>query len=146
MKLPNFKLKFQISQTTSFDTPTIIDKILTKLENKKYQIRAVTDNTITFRWNPFRLVWNFQAPFLLDGGDFEIAKTAQGAIVVLNYYINVLYPLLIIIGFMTVLITDGDYSDISFFGIFFLLAGAFQYITTKSVGKELLRDILTEHS
>src|ERR1700733_6532367 len=140
MKIPSFKLKFQTSQITDFDTPIITGKILVKLQNKKYQICAVTDNSITFRWDPFRLVWNFQAPYLLDGGDFEITKSEQGTIVVLNYSINTLYPLFIITAMMTILIIQGEYFGILFFGIFFLIAATHQYITTKKVGKELLSD------
>lgn len=143
MKIQNFKLKFQTSQITHFATPIIIGKILAKLQDKKYQISSSTDKSITFRWNPFKLVWNFQAPSILDGGVFEITQSEQGTIVVLNYFINTLYPLLIITAFATFFIIQGEYFGILFFGAFFLAVGVYQYTTTKNIGKKLLNEVLT---
>ncbi|MDB5132344.1 MAG: hypothetical protein JWR02_2093 [Mucilaginibacter sp.] len=145
MNIPNFKLTFQTSQITSFATPIVVGRILTKLQNKKYQICSTTDNSITFRWNPFRLLWNFQAPYVLDGGVVEITKLEKETIVVLNYYINTLYSLLVFTALITGIIIQGDYIAILFFGILFLTAGVYQYYTTKRVGKELLNYILTEN-
>ena len=144
MKIPNFKLRFQTSQITVVAATIIIKKILEKLEDKKYQIRAVTDTKVAFGWDPFRWVWNFQAPYILDGGNFEITKSEKGSIVVLNYFIDTLYPLLIITAFVTFFTIQGEYFGILFFGTFFLIAGTYQYFTTKNVGKELLNSVLTE--
>ena len=39
--MPSFKLKFQISQTTKLDNTIIIDKIVTKLNQKKYEVLEI---------------------------------------------------------------------------------------------------------
>jgi hypothetical protein len=146
MKIPKFRFKFQASQKTDFSNPIIVEKILAKLKDKKYIILGVTDNTITFERNPFRLVWNFQAPYILDEGDFKITKSEQGTIVVLNYFFNILYLIAISTAFVVFCIINGLFFGALFFGLFYLIAGVFQYNTTKNVGEELLNDILTEDS
>lgn len=144
MKASSFKLEFQTSQKTNFATPIIVSKILAKLQDKKYELCEVTDKRITFKWSILRFVWNFKAPYILDGGDFEITKSEQGTIVVLNYFINTLSYLLIFFALGIFLVIQGEYFAILFFGIFFLIATVFQYNTTKNVGKELLNDMLIE--
>lgn len=141
MKTPNFKLKFQTSQITNLASPIIINKIITKLQDKKYEI---TERRITFERNSFQLVPNFKAPYILDGGNFEIIKSEQETVVVLSYFINVLYSLLIIIALITFATIQGEYFDIFFFGTFYLIARTFQYTITKNAGRDLLRNILTE--
>jgi hypothetical protein len=144
MKTPKFRLSFQTSQVTDLEPSLLLGKIAAKLEDKKYVIREVTTNMVRFSWDPWKLVWNFQAPYILDGGNFEITNSETGTIVVLNYFVNGLYPLLIITTMLTFMTVHGDYWGISFFGLFFLVAATFQYFTTKNVGKDLLRDILRE--
>jgi hypothetical protein len=146
MKISKFRFEFQASQKTDFSAPVIVEKILTKLKDKKYCIDEATDNSITFEWNPFRLVWNFQAPYILDGGDFKITKSEQGTIVILNYFHNILYQLAVLTMLITICIVQGLFIGVLFFGLFYLIAGVFQYNTTKNVGRELLSDILTEDS
>lgn len=82
MKIHNFKLKFQTSQITHFATPIIVGKILAKLQDKKYQISSSTDKSITFRWDSFKLVWNFQAPYILDEGVFEFTKSEKNRLLI----------------------------------------------------------------
>jgi|SRR5882672_7553415 len=144
MKILDFKLRFQTSQITNLAAPIVISNILTKLKDKKYQVLNVTDRNITFKWNSFKLVSNFKAPYILDGGNFEITESEQGTVVVLNYFINTLYSLLIIILLITFVTIQGEYFGIFFFGIFYLIAATFQYTITKNAGKELLRNILIE--
>jgi len=144
MKTSNFKLKFQTSQITNCTSPITISKILTKLQNKKYEICEITDTNITFKWSTFRLVSNSNALYILDGGEFEISKSEEGTIVILSYFINTWYYLIIIIAFITFLVIQGAYFGILFFGIFFLMAAGFQYTITKNAGEELLTDMLDE--
>jgi hypothetical protein len=114
MKTSNFKLKFQTSQKTDFAGAIIVSKILAKLEEEKYDISKVTDKSIAFKQSPFRLLWNFQAPYILDGGNFEIKRSEQETIVVLHYFINILNYLLIWVALVIFLITQGEYSAILF--------------------------------
>ena len=142
MKTPNFKLRFQTSQQTNLNSPIIVSKILVKLEDKKYEICKVTDKSVTFKWNPFRPVWNFQAPYILDGGNFEITKSEAGSIVVLNYFINPVSYILIWFGLVILLITEGQYLGILFLGTLILIFAIVQYNVTKNEGEDLLSDIL----
>ena len=143
MKTSSFKFKFQTSQKTNFGSAIIVNKIIARLQDEKYDISKVTDKSISFKRSPFRLVWNFQAPYILDGGNFEISKSEQETIVVLHYFINILYYLLIWISLAIFLINQGEYSAILFFGAFILIAAFFQYNVSKNVGKDLLNDILS---
>ncbi len=145
MKISNFKLKFQASQITDFDSPIIIDKIITTLQNKKYQISEVTDKGIKFGFNPFKLAWNFKAPYILDEGCFEIIKSDQGTVVILNYSINILYFFLFLTTFIIFLLIQNEYFVMLFFSIVFLIIGVSQYTITQNVGKELLKEVLTEN-
>ena len=144
MKISNFKLKFKTSQTTNLNTSVIINKILTELRDKKYEIQEVTTESVVFKWNQFRLVPNYKAGYILDGGNFEIIKSDQETVVVLSYFINILYSLIIIAALITFVILQGEYFGIFFFGIFYLIAASFQYTMTKNAGIELLRNIFTE--
>jgi hypothetical protein len=142
MNISSFKLKFQISQTTHFATSNVIDRILVRLQDKKYQISNVTNSSVRFGQNTSKLVWNFKAPYVLDGGNFEITRSEQETVVVLSYFINVLPSLLIIIALLIFVVIQGEYFGIFFFGLFYIIAGSFQYTITKSAGRELLTSVL----
>ena len=143
MKTSSLKFKFQTSQKTNFGSAIIVNKIIARLQDEKYDISKVTDKSISFERSPFRLVWNFQAPYILDGGNFEISKSEHETIVVLHYFINIFYYFLIWIALAIFLINQGEYSAILFFGAFILIGAFFQYNVSKNVSKDLLNDILS---
>ena len=145
MNLPSLKLKFKTSKNTNLNASLIKTRITKKLENKKYVILESANNSIKFGSRTFELVWNFQAPFLLDGGNFQINEMEEETLVTLDYFIDTLYSLLVIAAIIVVIIIQGEYSAILFFGLFYLIAAVFQYFTTKNVGKNLLDDILGEN-
>jgi hypothetical protein len=72
----------------------VIFNIRSKLQEKGYEISTLPDKSLSFRFPPFKIVWNFQAPYILDGGAFKVTETSEGTIVTLDYFINTLYPLL----------------------------------------------------
>jgi hypothetical protein len=144
MNIPSFKLTFQASEISVLDNSIIINKILAELESKKYRVRSVSDSSIIFDWNPWRLMWSFQTPYLLDGGHLEISKSENGSLVVLTYFIETLYSFLTIATVSTILIVQGEYGGLAFLGTFFLIISTYQYFTTKNVGKNLLKVILDD--
>lgn len=144
MGYKNFRIEFQTSQITNLSASVIREKIFAKLNDKKYVVEDDENNTITFGRELFELVWSFEAPYILDGGCFEIIESEKGIIVVLNYFLKTLYFLLMVIIFMILLISNQLYTGIFFFTTFFLCIGIYQFFTTKNVGEKLLRDILTD--
>lgn len=141
--MPSFKLKFQTSQTTKLNNTIIVDKIVAKLNEKKYEVLEIKDDVIIFGRPFFELVWNHQVPYLLDGGNFIIKKSETETIVVMHYFIKTLYLLIISITFLIYMLYIEFYEGLLFFGVFFLIAGLIQFFITKNVGHKLLNDILT---
>lgn len=139
----SFKLKFQTSQTTHLDDAIILEKIVTILNNKKYEVLEIKGNSVTFGRPFFELVWNHEVPYILDGGNFMIEKSESETIVVLDYFIKTLYPLIISIAFLMYMVYIELYEGLLFFGTFFLITGTYQFFATKNVGKKLLNNILT---
>lgn len=144
MKTPSFKISFQTSQTTDLPNELIVFNIRSKLRAEGYEILTLPDKSLSFKFPPFKFVWNFEAPYILDGGVFKISQTEQGTMVTLSYFVNMLYSLLVFIFLTTVVIIDGEYWAILFFGTFFFAASIFQYFTSKNVGKKLLTSIVAE--
>jgi len=140
---PIFRLKFQTSQTTQLDKTIILEKIITKLNDKKYEVLEVKDDVITFGRPFFELMWRHEAPYILDGGSFNVIALEKEKTVVLNYYINTFFPLLVFGAFITFILIQEFYEGLFFFGAFFLITGLIQFFTSKNVGKKLLNDILT---
>jgi len=145
MKIPTFKISFETSQITDLATELVIFNIRSKLREGGYEILTLPDKSLSFKFPPFKFVWNFEAPYILDGGVFKISLTEQGTVVTLSYFINMLYPLLVFSVFITGIIIEGEYWAILFFGVIIFVASVFQYFTTKNVGKKLLSSILTEN-
>jgi hypothetical protein len=140
--LVGIKLRFKVSQSTILEPPIVIERIHLKLNDKKYNVIEVTDNTVIFKERPWVLMWNFQAARRLDGGHFEIDLSNNGQSVSLNYYINLL-PLLVAITLLEIFtIRDRIYDASIFFGVFFLIAGFIQTIVVRGVARQMLREIL----
>jgi len=142
----NFRLKFQISQTTNFSPSIVREEIFARLKDKKYLIEEATSNKVIFGRELFELVWNFEAPYILDGGSFEIIESEKGTTVILSYFIKTLYTLLFFIAFIIFIISKEAYYAIFFVTTFYLLVGFSQFFITKRVGEKLLRDILTKEN
>lgn len=145
MNIPSLKLKFQVSQNTRLDNSLVRSRIEQKLTDGKYIIRASTDNNIEFGRRMFELVWNFQAPYILDCGNFQLDKTGGEITVTLNYFIKFLYPLLVFFAVIVGAIIQGMYFAIPFLISFILITSLIQYFITKSVGKSLLSNVLDEN-
>lgn len=145
MKSSWLKLKFTVSRNTDFDNLLIRRRIKDKLTSKNYVILESNNNCIRFGRHAFEFVWNYQAPYILDGGKFQIDKLSEDKTVVsLSYFINTFYSFLKLSIIIIAVLIQGEHIIIWFFILFFTIASIFQYFTTKSVGKNLLNDILTK--
>lgn len=141
-KVPSLKLKYQVSQSTHLDVKTMSSKILNQLNEKKYTVTEERFNSLSFTYQPTSSIWRFKDHYTLGGGKFEFVESGKGHVVNFTYFINILNFLAITVIAILFLLFQEAYLATLIFGIFFLMAGIHQYITTKIVGKKLLRDIL----
>jgi len=138
------KLNFHISRKSNLETPIIIYRVLSKLNDQNYFIDTVTDNRVIFDDEPWKLIWNFQSVRRLDGGEFEINTSANGTITSFNYHLNILSPLLMLAALTVFFLIQGMYEGILFFCAFYLIAIAAHIITLKSVARRMLEEIFNE--
>jgi hypothetical protein len=139
----NFKLNFYITGESELSKVEIFDRINTVLAYKKYRVLAITYNRVTFDCNPWRLKWNFE-PIQVNRGMFEVHPSNDRQSVSLKYDFNFLHPIIFIIIFFSILISDKQYDGLWFFGIFYTIAMTIQIIRVRGKGRALLRDILVK--
>ncbi|MEE1946641.1 hypothetical protein VRU48_16060 [Pedobacter sp. KR3-3] len=142
--ISGLKFKFEASQVTGLTASELVKNIVAILAKENYEIEDQTNRSIVFSQEPFGLVWNFEAPYLLDGGQFEFKELGAETTVVLTYFVSMAYSLLVFMAVMIFVVATGFYWGLLLFGAFFLFAGARQFFITKTVGKELLAKVLTE--
>lgn len=137
------KLNRQISKTTDLDAWAIYESIVRELDSKEYHFYRASESSIVFRDDFWKLRWNFEPP-RLDGGRFEINMQDDKVSVTLNYYINLLIPMLgyLFIAIFTVANNQYDIS-LFFFLVFMLLATFINIIRTKYVANEMLDEVVS---
>lgn len=136
------KLKFKISQTTDLAPEIIIDRIKAELDQNKYRVLSVTNNSVKFDESPWKLMWNFQAVRRLDGGEFEVSLQDNLTSVTFGYYRSLIAPIIIIIAISIGLIKDGEYYAPLFFLLFYVIALTFNTVTLKGVANEMLCEVM----
>ncbi|MGZ3778387.1 MAG: hypothetical protein ACXVI9_12800 [Mucilaginibacter sp.] len=141
----NFRLNFHTSVTSNLEPHEIIANIQFELKNKKYIGKYVTDSSVSFADNPWRLRWNFE-PYMLDGGEFVISEgPSNEKLVTLNYhwrYLPFLFTYALLLFF---LIRDKVYEGIWFFSIFYAIVVPIDIIRSKREAKKLLAVVLETH-
>jgi hypothetical protein len=142
INLVAIKLRFQVSQSTNHEPPIIIDSILLKLKDKKYNVIDVTDSSVKFKERPWVIMSNFRATMRLDGGRFEIGVSDNGMLVSLHYYYNLLTILLALTILEIFTISDGVYEGSIFFALFFFISSIIQIVISKGVAKRMLSEIV----
>ncbi|MBB6110645.1 hypothetical protein [Mucilaginibacter lappiensis] len=136
------KLKFKISQTTSLAPEIIIDRIKAELDQNKYRVLNITNNSVKFDESPWKLMWNFEAMRRLDGGKFDVNLQDNLTSVTFSYYRSLIGPLIILTVISIGLIRDGEYYAPLGFLLFYVIALTFNAFTLKDVANEMLNDIL----
>jgi hypothetical protein len=140
----SLNLKYTISETTSLEPYAVKAHILLKLKDENYRVQEITDNSVTFDDNPWRMMWSHQAFRRLDNGKFEFAALGERNVVSIIHYQG-LWPNLIQMGLaLFFAIFADDYFVIPFFGTFIFIGVVWRYYTLKMVGREMLEDILKD--
>jgi hypothetical protein len=138
----NFRLNLHTSATTTLEPYEIRARIQLELKDKKYNVESVTDKSVLFKDNPWRLRSNW-SPYMLDGGEFVISDDYDnGELLTLNYYWSYL-PFLLIFSFLTItLILEKEYDGIWFFGVFYAIVVPIDIMRSKNKASELIAAIL----
>ncbi|NHA04652.1 hypothetical protein G7092_12635 [Mucilaginibacter sp. HC2] len=136
------KLKFKISQTTSLAPEIIIDRIKVELDQNKYRVLNITNNSVKFDESPWKLMWNFEAMRRLDGGKFDVNLQDNLTSVTFSYYRSLIAPIIILTVISISLIKDGEYYAPLGFFLFYVITLTFNAFTLKNVANEMLNNIL----
>lgn len=140
MNINNFRLKYEISQSTHLDVNILRQKIFSELREDKYRITQQTDERITFdNLGPPTFEMRGASSSKLQTGVLELMETEENT-VKLTYFVSYKY---ILLALAVILILAYFYS------IFMLLFEAFLIITfgielvrQKSNAEELIARIL----
>jgi len=137
-----FKLKFHTSATTTLESYEIIALAQLELNEKKYNVDYVTDKSIAFKDNLWRLRWSTE-PYMLDEGELIISDNPNGGKLLTLNYCWEYYQFLLAYGCMLiVLISDKAYEGIWFFSIFYVIVIPIDILRAKSKAKQLLANVL----
>lgn len=136
------KIKLKTSQSTKLSNRTIIDRIISELNNSNYRILNTTNDIVEFDDSPWKLMWNFQAARRFDGGKFEISLRDNLTLVSFTYYRSLIWPVIILIVLSIILIAQGEYHAPLFFLAFYIFAIGINMITLKGIAEDMLTEII----
>ena len=140
----NFRLNFHLSAPTTLETYEILANIQFKLKDKKYISKYLTDRSVSFYDNPWRMRWNTDA-YMIDGGEFIISDDLDnGRLLKLNYYWRYASFLIRFLVISTIFIVSGQYSMMWFFGAFFAIFVPIDILRSKMRARALLAEVLTK--
>src|SRR5581483_10853609 len=132
------KLNFHTSATTTLEPYEILANIQFELRDKKYKAKHVTDRSISFYDNPWRMRWNFE-PYMLDGGEFVMSDAPDNKkILTLNYYWGYSSFLLVYTFLLITTISEKMYEGIWFFSIFYAIVVPIDIMRAKGKASELI--------
>jgi hypothetical protein len=140
------KLTYKISKTTELGSETIINRILLKIQERKYGLLTVTDNSVSFDENTGGLIGNWEYSRRLYSGRFDVMSEKNGNIVVFEYcpiplsefiFVGIACAIFIILGIINAFYFSGIISAI------FLALLTFKHYNLKRVAGEMLAEILT---
>jgi hypothetical protein len=141
------KLKYHISRTTDIDSSIVKESIIRILDNKKYKIESVKSDRIVFDGVPGR------SHKRLGEGQFVIMPINDGSVIKLEYYTELLVPLMFFGIALFAGIAGKVYAAPVVLGSIFFVIGFVEKLVWKAVANSLLDDILnnsghesTEHN
>ena len=137
MLMKELKLKYRMSKTTSIDSSNIKELIILNLDHENYKVKSIASNRIIFDGEPGRS--NFGK---LGEGQIEITRSDEGSVIELEYYADLLAPLIFFMVPLFIGVSWGMY----FFPIAVALALSIQEFIRKKiwavVAERLLEDLL----
>ena len=140
------KLKYKIAETTELSSETLINRIVSKIQEKKYGIVSVTDSSVSFDDNQRLVVGNWEYARRLHSGNFEIVNNKTSNIVVFEYYPISVFEF-VWVGIICAIFTGwGIVNEVYFAGFLswiFLGQLLFKHYNLKRIAGEMLTEILT---
>ena len=138
-------LKYKITKTTELNSEAIIKNILSVIENRKYGILDVTNNSVSFDDYSGGLVWNWEYAKRMKSGKFEIIKNENSNIVVFEYYpipvSEFIWAGIISLIFIVAGIINKNYF-VGFISCLFLGQLIFKHYNLKGVAIEMLTQVV----
>ena len=130
------KLKYHISRTTGIDSSIVKELIIRTLGNKKYKIEPVKGDRIVFDGVPGRSLER------LGEGQFEIIRMDGGSLIKLDYYTELLVPLVFFGIALFTGIAGRVYTVPIVLGLIFFIVELIRKLVWDGVANRLLEDIL----
>ena len=137
MCMKGLKLKYHLSKATNISSSSIKELIIQKLGDKNYKVLSIKDNYIKFDGEPGKQ--NFKK---LGVGQILVVHTDNGSIIELEYYADLLAPLIISVFAMLLGIVFRFYSMPIVFALALALQEFIRKIAWDGVANSLLEDIL----
>lgn len=137
MFMKGLKLKYHTSKFTSISSPMVKELIIQNLGDRDYKVLSIKDNCIRFDGEPGKQ--NFKK---LGEGQILITSTDSGNIIELDYYANLLAPLIIVLFAVSLGIVFRVYSMPIVFALALALQEFIRKITWDGVANSLLEDVL----
>jgi len=136
MFMRGLKLKYHTSKFTSVSSPIIKELIIQNLGDKNYKVLSIIDNCIKFDGEPGKQ--DFKK---LGEGQILITNTDNGHIIELDYYADLLAPLIIVVFAVLLGIVFRVYSMPIVFTLALALQEFIRKISWDGVANRLLEDI-----
>ena len=130
--MKGLNLKYHLSKVTS--SYAIKDSIIRNLEQRKYKVKSSASNIIVFDGGADRA---FER---LGEGIIEIIHTDEGSIILIEYYADLIAPLM----FFVIVLVGGIVSKYYFFIVFVDLALVINELIRKVVWKRLAKSLLED--
>lgn len=140
MNINNFRLKYEILQSTRLHLDIVLQKTISELREDKYRITQQTDGFITFdNSGPPTFEMRGASASKLQAGILELMKI-EGNNVKLTYFVSYKY---ILLALAAILIVAYLYSLIMLvLGAFLIITFGIELVRQNSNAKELIARIL----
>jgi len=141
------KLARQLSQTSVQATPVLIERILTIVTQKKYGIKKVSANNVSFDKDSYTGRGSgsrYQNFVKLHNGTFKITDNGEYRMVEFSYLLferyEIGFVLCLVMIFTTFAIYTGSYAFL--ISVAFIIQQTIKYYNLKVVAKEMFDEVL----
>ena len=126
-------------RSTTHKMPQIVDRILLVLNQNQYNIINTSTNSITFRYNIWRIGSRSEGFETINKGKFEIQPSDE-SLLILTYFTDPTFEILISAVAIIVGIVEDDYY-VFLFIIFSVLIFILRWINMKHVANRMIENI-----